>query len=159
MLLQARFEGTTSQVIWFSKSLLIIANGNFSTGAISPTQRVVKQTVCLASIIPQVRVNRAMTHSGIYGFLNALVAATIAQRGWRDKYDKLVGQYLAMLKTREVLLRDLRLGIVGSPAGRSRAFFEKGSGFLSNIFQGQAMPGIGVENQAIRFFCRIKGVS
>jgi hypothetical protein len=44
-------------------------------------------------------------------------------------------------------------------AGRSRVFSEKGGGFFSNIFQRQAMPVIGIENEAVEYVGGFEGVA
>ena len=46
-----------------------------------------------------------------------------------------------------------------STAGRSGGFFEKGSGFLSDVFHRQAMPAIRIENEAVGFLGGLEGVA
>jgi hypothetical protein len=46
-----------------------------------------------------------------------------------------------------------------STAGRSRVFFEKGSGLSSDVFRRQAMTVIGIENEAVGFTGGLKGVA
>jgi len=44
-------------------------------------------------------------------------------------------------------------------AGRSGGFFEKGNGFLSDVFHRQAMPAIRIENEAVGFLGGLEGVA
>jgi hypothetical protein len=46
-----------------------------------------------------------------------------------------------------------------STAGRSGGFFEKRGGFLSDVFERQAMAVIGIENEAVGFLGGLEGVA
>jgi hypothetical protein len=46
-----------------------------------------------------------------------------------------------------------------STAGRSRVFFKKGSDLSSDVFRRQAMPVIGIENEAVGFLGGLEGVA
>ena len=48
---------------------------------------------------------------------------------------------------------------IASAAGRSGVFFEKGRGLFSDVLHRQAMPVVGIENEAVGFLGGLEGVA